>query len=216
MTYMLKCHKCKLSFDALRATWCSCFSATASLVCPKCGACFCKAPAPYRHEAWGNAPRRLRESPQRFRVPVARVDLAVPHADASDHRGPIVLVVDDDESMRSLVACVIEHLGYRTLSAGDPIEGLALAAAENVELILTDALMPKMDGREMCRRIKERFGSKKKVVVMTSVYRSRQAHNEAIDSFGADDFITKPLDFAHLAKIVTQLVPLQVEVELAC
>ena len=87
---------------------------------------------------------------------------------------------------------------------------MALAAAKNVELILTDALMPKMDGREMCRRIKERFGAKKKVIVMTSVYKSRQSRSEAIDAFGADDFITKPLDFAHLAQVVTRLVPLEV------
>jgi CheY-like chemotaxis protein len=216
MIYMLRCHKCKMPFDAMQAKWCACFSATASLICANCGECFCHAPAPYRHETWEKAPRSLRENPERFRVPVARVDLVVPHAETADDRGPIVLVVDDDESMRSLVACVIEHLGYRTLCAADPIEGLALAAAQNVDLILTDALMPKMDGREMCRRIKERFGSKKKVVVMTSVYRSRQAHNEAIDNFGADDFITKPLDFAQLAKIVTELVPLRADVEVAC
>jgi CheY-like chemotaxis protein len=215
MTYTLKCHKCKINFNALAAAWCSCFSKTASLVCAQCGACFCSAPAPFRRTAWESAPRALRESPQRFRVPVARVDRLIPCVESADHRGPIVLVVDDDESMRSLVACVIEHLGYRTLATGDPIEGLALAAVANVELILTDALMPKMDGREMCRRIKERFGAKKKVVVMTSVYKSRQSRSEAIDAFGADDFITKPLDFAHLAKIVTELVPLKAEAAVA-
>ncbi len=211
MTYTLRCHKCNAQFDTLAARWCNCFSATASLVCANCGACFCTAPAPYRRSAWEKAPRELRENPHRFRVPVARIDLLLPRTEPAEHRGPLVLVVDDDESMRSLVACVLEHLGYRTLAAGDPLEGLALAAAQNVELILTDALMPKMDGREMCRRIKERFGAKKKVVVMTSIYKSRQSRLEAIDAFGADDFITKPLDFAQLAKIVTELVPLQAE-----
>jgi CheY-like chemotaxis protein len=209
MTYILRCHKCETKFDAMTAEWCDCFSTTASLVCARCGACFCSAPAPYRRAAWESAPRELRESPHRFRVQVARVDCITPHAHADDHRGPIVLVVDDDESMRSLVACVIEHLGYRTLATGDPLEGLTLAAAENVALVLTDALMPKMDGREMCRRIKERFGSRKRVIVMTSVYKSRRSRAEAMDAFGADDFITKPLDFAQLARMVTQLVPLE-------
>jgi CheY-like chemotaxis protein len=209
MTCILRCHKCQTPFDALTAEWCDCFSTKASLECARCGACFCSAPAPYRRAAWENAPRELRESPHRFRVQVARADTVAPHAQTDAHGGPIVLVVDDDESMRSLVACVIEHLGYRTLVTGDPLEGLLLAAARNVALVLTDALMPKMDGREMCRRIKELFGDKKKVVVMTSVYKSRRSRSEAMDAFGADDFITKPLDFAQLARLVAELVPFE-------
>lgn len=215
MTYVLKCHKCETKFDALAAEWCDCFSTTASLVCAKCGACFCSAPAPYRRAAWESAPRELRESPNRFRVQVARADAVAPHGQSDEHLGPVVLVVDDDESMRSLVACVLEHLGYRTLVTGDPLEGLTLAASENVSLVLTDALMPRMDGREMCRRIKERFGTRKRVIVMTSVYKNRRARDEAIDAFGADDFITKPLDFAQLARMVTLLAPLKATMAVA-
>ena len=68
MTWILKCHKCDWPFDASAAVWCACESATASLVCVKCGACFCNAPAPYRRKAWSEAPRELRENICRFRI----------------------------------------------------------------------------------------------------------------------------------------------------
>lgn len=203
MIYMLTCHKCRFTFDASTASWCGCPSATASLTCAKCGACFCNAPAPYRRRAWTEAPRDLRESPYRFRIPAPQAAGAV---DAlSPGRQPTVVIVDDDEAMRSFVACVIENLGYHTIVCSDPHQALEVVASGTVDVVLTDALMPKMDGRELCRLIKQRYGLTTKVVVMTSLYRNRLFRNEAIDHFGADEFMTKPLDFERLARILADL-----------
>src|SRR5258706_4701246 len=202
MGYMLTCHKCRFPFDAATASWCGCPSATASLVCGKCGACFCNALASYRRKAWTEAPGELRESPHRFRLqtqPPSR-NAEVP----SPSKRPVVLIVDDDEAMRAFAACVIENLGYRVILSNDPYKGLDMAGAEYVDVILTDALMPKMDGREMCRLIKQ-WHPRKKVVVMSSLYRSRLYRAEALERFGADEFLTKPLDFERLAKILAEL-----------
>jgi CheY-like chemotaxis protein len=205
MTYVLKCHKCSSPFDACAAAWCACGSGTASLECAKCSACFCNAPAPYRRKAWSDAPRELRESVRRFRCPAR---CANPPTGGPRSRKPVVLIVDDDESIRSLVACVIENLGYRTIVCEDALQALSLAAAEYVDVVLTDALMPKLDGRELCRLIKQWHGTKKKVIVMTSLYRKRLFRNEAMNQFGADEYLTKPLDFDRLAQILAAFAPL--------
>ena len=204
MTYVLRCHKCNSPFDACAATWCACDSGTASLMCAKCGACFCNAPSPYRRKAWSEAPRELRESTRRFRVPARRP----PILGAPRTRKPVVLIVDDDESIRSLVACVIESLGYRTIVCEDALQALDLAAPDYVDVVLTDALMPKLDGRELCRLLKKRHGPEKKVIVMTSLYRKRLFRNEAMNQFGADEYLTKPLDFDRLATILAAFAPL--------
>lgn len=210
MTYILKCHKCGSPFDGSASRWCVCDSATASLVCAKCGACFCNAPAPYRRKAWSEAPRELRESTNRFRIPARRTN---PSPAARRTRKPVVLIVDDDESIRSLVACVVESFGYRTIVCEDALQALDLAAPDYVDVVLTDALMPKLDGRELCRLLKKRHGPKKKVIVMTSLYRNRLFRNEAMSQFGADEYLTKPLDFDRLARILEAFAPLTGSVE---
>jgi CheY-like chemotaxis protein len=202
MSYQLKCHKCGSKFEGTAAQWCRCDSATASLVCDQCGDCFCSAPAPYRAAAWVRAPRDLRESPERFRL-----QHTSPPPVTSRH--PVVLIVDDDEAMRSLVACVVQELGYRAVVCGDPEQALNRAASDSVDVVLTDALMPKLDGRELCRQIKNRYGAEKKVIIMTSLYKRRFYRNEAISQFGADELVTKPLDFTHLGDVLAKLAPIE-------
>jgi len=130
--------------------------------------------------------------------------------DAPETRtAPVVLIVDDDESIRSLVACVVENLGYRTITTGDPLEAILLAQSSSVEVVLTDALMPRLDGRELCRRLKESpSGASTKVVIMTSLFRKRQHQEEAFRVFHCDDYLLKPVDFDRLAEIMERLAPL--------
>src|SRR6266702_4626501 len=108
MNYDINCFTCSMKFNATAARWCDCGS-TSTIVCTHCGSCFCKAPLPYKRGVWKNAPRALRENPRRFGAQL--VGLPAPVAVADER--PAVLVVDDDEAMRALVMCVVEHLGYR-------------------------------------------------------------------------------------------------------
>lgn len=199
--YLVRCHHCQVRFDALSAGWCACVDTSRSLVCAACNSCFCRAPLPYKRRVWDGAPRLLRESAQRF----GRAD-----KDAADSRvAPVVLIVDDDESIRSFVACVVDSLGYRTITTGDPLEAMLLAQSASVEVVLTDALMPRMDGRELCRRLKESpSGASKKVVIMTSLFRKRQHQEEAFRVFRCDDFLVKPVDYDRLAAVMERLAPL--------
>ena len=112
---------------------------------------------------------------------------------------PLVLVVDDEKDIQRIASRVLSGLGYGVIVAKDGPEGLELAKAYRPEMILADALMPKMDGREMCRRVKEDPAlAGIKVVVMTSVYNHPKYRTEGLRVFQADDYLNKPLDLAQL------------------
>jgi CheY-like chemotaxis protein len=84
---------------------------------------------------------------------------------------PLVLVVDDEPDIRRMAGAAVELLRYGVIFASNGEEGLEVAKAYRPDLVLTDAFMPKMDGREMCRLIKsDRLTANAKVVVMTSLY----------------------------------------------
>jgi CheY-like chemotaxis protein len=199
-TYMVSCHSCQGSFDALESPWCSCLVTERTLVCTNCLTCFCKAPPSYKQKFWAGAPkilwdRKFEEHSTAFEPP--------PNPDPSAVVRPLVLVVDDEKGIQRVASRAIESLGYGMVLARDGIEGLELVQKYRPELVLSDALMPKLDGREMCRRIKVDLGlAETKVIIMTGLYTNVKYRNEAFKNFKADDYLSKPLDFAQLRTLL--------------
>ena len=78
---------------------------------------------------------------------------------ASQERRKVVLVVDDEEGLRSIVCRTLRGQGYSTLEASHGAEALEVLekATEPVDLVVTDVVMPGMDGRELGRRIAQRW-----------------------------------------------------------
>jgi len=203
-----KCHRCAETYEPMQAAWCNCEGISRSLVCPSCRRCFCDAPVTYRRLFWSSVPVELRQDPRRFSANMfgfpkhAAVHPPVPNA-------PVVVIVDDDEAIRSLVACYVESLGYRTRLTHDPSEALELAQAPDVRVLITDALMPRMDGRELCRSLKQTWaGSQKKVIVMTSLYTARRFRSEAFQQFHVDEYLCKPVNLPILGATLTRFAPL--------
>lgn len=94
---------------------------------------------------------------------------------------------------------VIASLGYGLVVAKNGAEGLELARAYRPDLVLTDALMPRMDGRDMARAIKaDRDLAATKVVVMTSLYTKPSHVLDARRNIRVDDYLAKPVDFGRL------------------
>ena len=96
--------------------------------------------------------------------------------------------MDDEESVQKLLTYPLEREGYRVVQARDGEEALAHFAAEDVDLVVLDLMLPKMDGLEVCRRIRAR--SQVPVIMLT-------ARDDEVDKvlgleIGADDYITKP------------------------
>lgn len=194
------CYHCEKKFDAQEAAWCHCDGALRTLRCTSCGQCFCNAPIPYKRRFWSNAPPELSRNARRFAS--TRTTVSTPPVVAQETRAnaPRVLIVDDDEACRSLVACFVERLGYRTQVTSDPVEALQLVQATDYRVVITDALMPKMDGRELCRRIKHMpGGAATKIILMTSLFKARHFQTEAFNRFGVDEYLVKPVDLGTLS-----------------
>jgi CheY-like chemotaxis protein len=198
--YVVNCNKCQSPFDALAAEWCGCLATERSLACPSCGACFCKVPA-YKAKFWAAAPKEMRERRQQeSREPA--VGPGTPPPPVAMAR-PLVLLVDDETIIQRLATRVIEGLGYGVLVAKNGEEGLELARLHKPDLVLTDALMPKLDGREMGRQIKESPETAHiKVVLMTALYTSTKHEHEAYKAYKVDDYVTKPLDVGRLRAVL--------------
>ncbi|MGB7659317.1 MAG: response regulator, partial [Pseudolabrys sp.] len=132
-------------------------------------------------------------------VAATTVEAPAPPAAAADGR-TTVLVVDDDPSVRGLLAKTLEKEGYRVLSAGNGVEALALAREHRPQAITLDVLMPQMDGWSALREFKADVTLRDIPVIMVSVLNER---GMAIP-MGAADYVTKPVDRQRLAEILRE------------
>ena len=120
-------------------------------------------------------------------------------------RGPLVLVVDDDDQVRELVRVNLELEGYAVREAANAEEGLAAVAEDVPDLILLDVMMPQVDGWEMLRRVQEQHGTGSIPVIMFSG-QLESGVAEAKER-GAQAFVGKPFDLRSLVEQTKQIVP---------
>jgi putative two-component system response regulator len=107
-----------------------------------------------------------------------------------------ILVADDDEMIRTLHAEFVRGFGYEVEIAADGIEAIAKIGL-GVDLVLTDAHMPNMDGFEVARRIRETRTSEELPIVMVTSLEAREDRLRAYET-GINDFINKPVDHTEL------------------
>ncbi len=107
-----------------------------------------------------------------------------------------ILVADDDEMIRTLHAEFVRGFGYDVEIASDGIEAIAKVGL-GVDLVLTDAHMPNMDGFEVARRIRKTRSSEELPIVMVTSLEAREDRLRAYES-GINDFINKPVDHTEL------------------
>jgi CheY-like chemotaxis protein len=183
----LPCPTCAAPIDLDAIEWCHCYlSKRPSVVCPSCRMCFCNVTLfPMRSE-WNSALCERLES-----------QAASPH-------GLTVLVVDDDEEIRLIAEYSLQQMGYRTISAANAEDALILVEHTRPDIVLTDALMPKVDGRQLCRLIKL-LDASIKVIIMSSLYTSSRYRVEALHSYRADEYMLKPIDFKVLRQLLEKV-----------
>ncbi len=102
-----------------------------------------------------------------------------------------ILIVEDEKDIAELIAYNLKREGFRTRIAESGEKGLALAAAAPPSLILLDLMLPGVDGREVCRRLKAGEATRLIPVVMLTA-RGEDTDVVAGLELGADDYITKP------------------------
>jgi two-component system KDP operon response regulator KdpE len=115
---------------------------------------------------------------------------------------PVILVVDDDPSIRESLSSELRVSGYTTVSASNGQDGLRAFAAHAPDLVLTDLAMPRSDGFELISAIR---ATSRTPIIVLSVRGNDPDKIRALD-LGADDFVTKPFSVAELlARIRAQL-----------
>jgi len=105
-----------------------------------------------------------------------------------------VLIVDDEKNIVDIIAFNLKKEGYEILKAADGEEGLLLAFSENPDLILLDIMMPKMDGYEVCKKIREKRNTP--IIMLTA--RAEEVDKVLGLELGADDYVTKPFGIREL------------------
>ena len=113
-----------------------------------------------------------------------------------------ILLVDDEDSIQKLLAYPLEREGYRVLQARDGEEALERFASERVDLVVLDIMLPKLDGLEVCKRL--RAESEVPIIMLT-------ARDDELDKvlgleLGADDYITKPFSIREFRSRVRALL----------
>jgi CheY-like chemotaxis protein len=116
-----------------------------------------------------------------------------------------ILIVDDTETMRLYEKMLLTGQGYELELAGDGVEALEKMKESLPDLVLLDIMMPKMDGIECCRRIKEDDAMKDVKVVMVTTKSEYERVKEAFAA-GCDDYITKPIDKLELLSKIKELL----------
>jgi signal transduction histidine kinase/CheY-like chemotaxis protein len=121
---------------------------------------------------------------------------------------PTVLVVDDNDDVRAYVGLVLSEY-YRVREASDGAAALeALRGDLPVDLVVSDVMMPGLNGFELCRAVRSEEATRHIPVILLSVYAEGQARSRAYRE-GADDYISKPFDAAELLTRVENLIELR-------
>ena len=122
-----------------------------------------------------------------------------------------IVVVDDDRATLALLERTLIMRGFWVYSAKDGEEGFELINKEQPDLVISDMLMPKIHGVDLCKMIRSAPKLEKtKIIMMTGVYKGRFGLEEAFNS-GADYFVTKPLDTDNLLKKIFELLKIDEE-----
>jgi two-component system response regulator ChvI len=105
-----------------------------------------------------------------------------------------VLIVDDDQGLRTVLAAALGDEGFDVAQAGDGAAGLRKFESDGADLIILDILMPEMDGLEVCRRVRRK--SAVPIVLLSS--RGDEVDRVTGLETGADDYVTKPFSTREL------------------
>ena len=116
-----------------------------------------------------------------------------------------VLVVEDNRDNRDIILEFLSAFGFDVISAMDGAEGVEMFQKHRPDLVLSDVLLPKINGFSVCERIKN-DPNPVPVILMSALYKTHSLQAEARDKYGADDYLLKPLNLLGLAERICDLL----------
>ena len=115
-----------------------------------------------------------------------------------------ILIIDDDEICRAPAATFLRRDGWKVLEAEDGEGGIAMALKHRPDVILCDLLMPRGNGYQVCRAVRDDAVMRTtKIVIMTG--RDFAADRQSAEEAGADDYLVKPIEFETLREVLQRL-----------
>ena len=115
----------------------------------------------------------------------------------------LILVVEDEYSMRVALEDAFKHYGFEVASASDGETGLELVQEKNPDLVILDVMLPHMDGFEVCKQLRQQ-GFMRPILILTA--RSQEVDKVIGLELGADDYVTKPFGDRELLARVKALL----------
>ena len=116
-----------------------------------------------------------------------------------------ILVVDDERDLVDLLALRFQSEGYDVIQAFDGMDGLEKVRANNPDLIILDVMMPRLNGYQVCRELKQDVKFKKIPIIMLTAKAQESDKFWGMET-GAEGYITKPFDFGNLSETVKKFL----------
>lgn len=145
---------------------------------------------------------RSGEDVQHYRLPAGPETAGRP--EPAGPEAPLLLLVEDNPDVRQYLTEIFRP-AYRLLSAGEGAEGLRLALQHQPDVVVSDIMMPEMDGLELCRRLKTDITTSHIPVILLTARTSLVFRAEGLET-GADDYVTKPFSPGILMLRVKNLI----------
>ncbi|HOW86769.1 MAG TPA: TonB family protein [Candidatus Aminicenantes bacterium] len=117
-----------------------------------------------------------------------------------------ILIIDYDQNSLASLQGVLAGQGYQVVTAADGQSGWDRYNKESPDLVLMEAMLPKVHGFELCQRITSERNSQATVFIMTGVYKDRAYRTEALRTYGAAEYFEKPLKMAELLASVEAVI----------
>ena len=117
-----------------------------------------------------------------------------------------ILIVDDEPDIMDVATVRLKHLGYEIIPAIDAEEALVILQKATPDLILLDLLLPKMQGDELCKKLKSNDKFKNIPIILFTASAIRTSLPENIKAMGADECIMKPFESEELLGKVKKII----------
>jgi CheY-like chemotaxis protein len=114
-----------------------------------------------------------------------------------------ILLVDDYKSIRKKMAADLTTLGHQVTEAGNGVEALTTLRSGSFDLLITDLVMPEMDGFELCEEVRKTTAVQNIPIVVVSTHCDSRYVMKAL-RLGADDYITKPMDHELVERVIAR------------
>jgi two-component system alkaline phosphatase synthesis response regulator PhoP len=122
----------------------------------------------------------------------------------NEHLRDCVVLVDDEANIRETIAFILDAEGVEVATAKDGMEGLAAVRRLRPKVVLLDVMMPKMDGYEVCRAIRQDANLIGTFVIVLTAKGQRSDEQKALD-IGADMYLSKPFDDEVVLRVIGEV-----------